>query len=69
MPDCLSCQWSMTRYDSDPNRNWNYEACELGLTAMVPEITTDHVECDGYRYGKEKTGRGINLIYGEDIEL
>lgn len=73
MDDCLSCYWSMCRSEAPLEKDgkplqWNYEGCQLGILPMTSEITGDSV-CDIYSPGKQKVRQGIELLWGEPLEL
>ncbi len=64
---CHTCKWALMRSES-PNKHWNFECCEKGLLFQPQLPVTEH-DCPEWQQGKTKQPQGIDLIFGEDIEL
>lgn len=65
---CHSCAWALLR-SASPDRNWNFECCELGIIPMATEIKLQATNCPCYKQGETRPAQGISLIMGPDIEL
>lgn len=63
---CHDCRFALMRSETD--RHFNYECCEAGLW-FLPTAPEGHHDCQHWEQGKAKAPQGINLIFGEDIEL
>lgn len=65
---CHTCLYALVRSDS-PGKHYSYEACSVGVIPMVPQLPTVEHDCRMWAPGGEKEPQGIDIIFGEDIEL
>lgn len=68
---CRTCEWAYLRREF--SRDWNYEACALGIMPMIPYLPDD-ARCHHHKRRSEE-GRKLDLhdrpsfMEGQWIEL
>lgn len=66
---CHTCRHALMRSEAPKDKHYSYECCEAGVFPMVPQLPTGDHHCEMWQQGKTKQPQGIDLIFGEDIEL
>jgi hypothetical protein len=64
---CHDCRHALMRSER-PDKHYSYECCELGHW-FLPSAPDGHHDCREWTPGKAKKPQGIDIIFGEDIEL